>query len=251
MGLLKEAYVPPSSLGSNWCLAEAEFQNLRWYVLFDSSGLREIWEKKVKREKRWIKKHGSLEAALDAEALEWKLSPSDFTGVVSRHIGRVGGAVCKVSDFESNKGFWEVKEMAAYDDYGPTMYDLIAMASPKGILSDRTGHTSSFAENVYTKYNEIRKDVDIQPLPYNLQKKKYSEDEYFNKAYKIHDNIEFKRLLNNYQNFEKKIQSIYPEAWKDFWKRDLEAYWPDVVKDIFTNLYREEVLGSQEDRAPW
>ena len=62
MRLLREAYVPPSSLGSNWCLAMDDWhQRKKYYVLFDSSGLEKSWEKKVKREKYYIKKHGSLE----------------------------------------------------------------------------------------------------------------------------------------------------------------------------------------------
>ena len=244
MGLLREAYVPPSSLGSNWCLAMDNWhQRKKYYVLFDSSGLENVWEKKVRREKYWIKKHGSLRDALDHEAIEWKLGPNDFVSICQREFM----AVCRVYDVNSFPGFWEIKNMAAYNDYGPTMYDLMLMGAPRGILSDRSGLTSEFAGNVYKKYNEIRKDVDIKPLPHGLQHKQHPEDVWFNKSYKIHDDSEYKRLLNNYQIFKQRIQSIYPYAWENRYGEDVDEYWEDAASSTFQSIYGEEVMGGGED----
>ena len=215
----------------------------KYYVLFDSTGLEESWEKKVRREKYYIKKHGSLEEALDQEALDWKLGPGDFVDLCARKFV----AVCRVYDINSFPGFWEIKNMAAYDDYGPTMYDLMLMGAPQGVLSDRSGLTSGFAGNVYKKYNEIRKDVDIKVLPYELQRKKYSEDEYFNKSYKIHDDSEYKRLLKNYQIFKKRIQSIYPYAWENRSGEKLDEHWKNSASSTFQSIYSEEVTGGGED----
>jgi hypothetical protein len=193
------------------------------FVLFDP-------EKAMKHLKKWFK---------ISKEYEQSIGKSDIIAA----INNAKFAVMEIK--EETDGMWSVTRTAAESGWGPTMYELMMMISPKGFISDRTGMSSSQTWNVWEKYME-REDVQKTLLGKHMAD---AGAEWQNYMFSMPDDGSYSILTSNYDKFLEKAFATHPGFYGTYDKNTKEKLGLNgIVGEMFGNKYRDAgYFGGGED----
>ena len=237
LGLLSEAMINPSSLGSDFALHsnyKGEKSGDFWFILYNKEKAIENIKVIKERDREKIKESGfPLSDYVNEHVYEALYNTDD----ASKHAIV---AVLKTTSPEEDCNFaWEVTNSAAEPGYGPTLYDLVMSISPHGIVSDRSS-VSSPARKVYQKYALDRDDVQLNYLDDGVITPNYSVDDC-----KLHSFTGNQRALISMAQTEMFIQWL--EDYDDELLFDVERAiqndgYQDLRSALSNELYPDEVI---------
>ena len=225
--ILEMAMKKPATLASQG-LALAHYNSStssgkRHFVLFDP-------EKAMKHLRKWLQ---------ISEEYEQSITSSDI-------LAAINNAVLAVMEIkEEADGTWSGTRTAAESGWGPTMYELMMMISPKGFTSDRQGMSSSHTWEIWEKYME-REDVQKIPLEKKLKKAAAGWQNYM---FSIPDDGSYNILAANYDKFLEKAIASHPAFYGAYEKITKEKLGLNtIVGEMFSNKYRAAgYFGEGED----
>jgi len=192
-----------------------------------------------------------------ADSYGYSISINDVMGGIANSTY----AVAKINVHSS--GRWEGREIAAESGWGPTIYELMMILAPGGLMSDRKGESSEHTRGIWKKYMERVSlgEVEALPLepPYDMALSRGGAPlkpgaEYQKYAFKVQDDGSAAQLMSNhdaYFNAAKSYKGQSPEtnmAWILRKKSVADIPLFRIVQDFFGNKYREAgYFGGGED----
>ena len=227
--ILIEAMVKPSSISQSMALAYDSVGDKKFFVLFDPIKARKSIERYV----------ANLKSYIDVGAIDGDLEAHIDPRLIEGAIGRTTVAVMEAID--EGEGVWSGSRTAADKGYGPTMYELMMMASPRGFISDSKGMSSSHTWSVWKKFLQ-RDDVKKEPFERNFEPGQGHENQIFSMS----DDGSIASLKTNYETFLNGLSEINPSFSRISSKNIMVG---SLVGNFFGERYEEAgYFGGGEDR---